>query len=141
MGPHVRKRKAPAKKTSVLSVPSKESILKLMDEIGGDGHGIQDPSLYVKLGFPSDWIAAMTHTFRSNPAGGPKEVIFGAHEQILKEVTGIYSLPAHWKIAEQIGADTSDAAKALGRGTTAARLAAAIRRKLGGADEGETEAS
>jgi hypothetical protein len=86
-----------------------EAILRILPEL--DGHSISHPSLFVKAGFPDEFVKAMT-------------VVHKADLQ-----RGISDLEALHVIAKVIGADKT-AVSSVDRGEAAEQLKDAIRLRL-----------
>jgi len=115
---------------------SSQSIIALMDWIGGDGHsviGVEniDDRKVRELGFtPKEWMifGYMADTYKSDLTN-PKSTITDKHGLPIN-VIGWATLDIQWSIANAIGADTDEASEKHGRGSQAQCLKKAIDRRL-----------
>lgn len=108
---------------------SPESIKKVLETIGGDGHSIHKPELYLDAGMPAEFVGAHTVKYKSERSNY-KRTIFTDGKPV-NELTGVYALDMLYAIAANIGADEREAHSKIGRGFQAGALTEAIYRKLG----------
>ena len=105
---------------------SNEMVKRVIEDTGNDGHQIWMVEKFDYL--PFEFINPLFRVIESEGSG--KYAIFDKDGAIVEEVMGIYSLELLWKVAKDIGADTSIAAKQMGRGFQATALTKAIEDKL-----------
>jgi hypothetical protein len=89
----------------------------------GNGHSVWPPEFLVERGFPADWIKGMV--FREESGDGKYGLTNNQGEKI-DYMDGVYSGAFTRSLAEELGADTSEAQKYSGRGRVAGVLADAI---------------
>jgi hypothetical protein len=92
----------------------------------GDGHTIFSPEHYAPH-FPLTEIAPLGRTYESD--GSPKGTIF-RDGKAMPSVSGVYNLAFLYWLAEQVGADATDARRMMGRGFQAQSLVAAIKQAV-----------
>ena len=97
----------------------KNEIRKLVEEIGGDGHTIWNPS--VLDGFPAEVRGRFVRSFKSSKKD-PKGMIF-VDGQRVEELSGVYGLTLLRSICSDLGLKYEDC---FGRGTEARRATTAI---------------
>jgi hypothetical protein len=115
---------------------SSQSIIALMEWIGGDGHSVLgldslDDRRVRLLGFtPKEWVifGSKAEWFESD-LSDPKSTISDKDGNPIN-VLGWHTLEVSWKIARDIGADTEEASSKFGRGSQASALATAIHARL-----------
>ncbi len=115
---------------------SSESIIALMEWIGGDGHSViglgdVDDRRVRSLGFtPKEWMifGSKAEWFESN-LESPKETIWDKDGNAIN-LRGWHVLSLQWQIARDIGADTTEADKKHGRGSQARALEVAINSRI-----------
>ncbi len=105
----------------------KKVILDLLKVIGGDGHTLYDAADEVFKDIPKDILESVTRVHKSDGTG--KGSIW-KDGQLVEEMTAVYGLNLLWKLANEIGADTTKAGQMMGRGFQAQRLTEAIQEKL-----------
>ena len=107
-----------------------KAILTMVDAINGDGHSLYAADADFFAGMPKEIMESVTHTHKSD--GTYKGTIF-VNGEAVEEMHGVYGLDILWKVANEIGADTSLAGGMVGRGSQARALTQAIREKIGDA--------
>ena len=115
---------------------SSQSIIALMEWIGGDGHSVIgagniDDRKVRELGFTSkEWMifGSKAELFKSNVKSA-KGTIFDKDGNPIN-VRGWYTLTLQWQIANDIGADTDEASEKHGRGSQAQCLKKAIDKRI-----------
>ena len=106
-------------------------LLKLLEEVGGDGHSIYPKEFFIdKFNIPEEIIKYCEHTFSSDDSN-PKSTIFKDGEEI-KELTGVFCLDLHYRIAEDLGLQETvvKAARMQGRWFQAKTLYEGIKEEL-----------
>lgn len=89
----------------------------------GNGHRVWSPEFLVERGFPKDWVKGMV--FREESGDG-KYGLMNSQGEKVDYMDGVYSGAFTRRLAEELGADTSEAQKYSGRGKVAGVLADAI---------------
>lgn len=102
--------------TTFADLPA-ETIINIIDHLGGDGHGLYDPQFLTQLGVPEELIKRVTITHKSD--GTYKGSIFNPDGSVVKEMTAVYSLDLYQIINSDLGLPSS---KMLGRGSEAREL-------------------
>jgi len=106
-----------------------ETISKVLDLIGNDGHTIYGVEEFEKFGLPDEFMERHITVHKSHKTN-PKGMIFGEGGKLLTELRGVYGLDVLWGLANEVGADTEKAARKMGRGGQACELTVSIRRAL-----------
>ena len=94
----------------------------------GDGHTVWKASMFTDMGFSVDAIAPVIERHESD--GSYKGSMYDDHGNVIPSCHGIYGLRFLSHIAREIGADTKDADRMMGRGFRARALGAAILKVL-----------
>ena len=102
--------------TSFAALPS-ETVLGIIEHLGGDGHGLYDPQFLTELGVPEELVERVTTTYKSD--GSYKGSIFDPNGDVIPETTAVYSLDLYRRISGDMGLPGSSA---LGRGFEAREL-------------------
>ena len=89
----------------------------------GNGHSIWSPEYLVECGFPEDWIKGMV--FREESGDGKYGLTNNKGEKV-DYIDGVYAGSFTRSLAEELGADISEAQKYSGRGKVAGVMADAI---------------
>ena len=92
-------------------------------EVVGDGHTIWSPEYLIGCGFPEDWIKGMV--FREESGDGKYGLMNNRGEPV-DYIDGVYAGSFTRSLAEELGADISEAQKYIGRGKVAGVMAGAI---------------
>ena len=103
---------------------SNEVVNKYLEEVGADGHSILKPEYLINIGFTFDFVAK--YAYRQK-AGKGKERLYDDTGKSVAYMDGVYALDFLYGIAENVGADTSEARSKMGRGFQAQELCRAIR--------------
>lgn len=111
-----------------VSRQSDEAIRTYLKEVGADGHGIYKPEYLVKMGFEVAFVAK--YTVREKSGKSYKSQLFDNSGNPVPYIDGVYALSFLYGIAENIGADTSEAMSKMGRGFQAQCLCSAISKVL-----------
>lgn len=120
------KRKPPKLKPGWAAQLPKETIIKVLDVIGGDGHSLFSPAAFIEAGLPKNIVKAFTDVIPSDMRN-PKGMIFDHNGRLLSHLKGVYGLHLLGALARSLGAPTSSA---LGRGFEARQLDKNIRDHL-----------
>jgi hypothetical protein len=107
---------------------SKAAIEKYLKEVGGDGHGIYAPEKFLKMGFDQEFVERYSFVHESD--GSLKGSIYDDNLRVLPEVKGVYALDFIDGIADDVGADKTEANRKMGRGFRAQCLVMAIRKSI-----------
>ena len=112
--------------TAALFKPTqRKQILALLDKIGGDGHGVYDPSLLSE--FPVALQKRFTRILKSDTSSW-KSTLFDSSGNVIKQIKAFYALT----VQECICADLDiEAGSYNGRGFQAQACADAIRKFFG----------
>lgn len=102
-----------------------QTVLAIIDHLGGDGHGLYDPSFLTDLGVPDALVESVTTTYRSD--GSYKGSIFGTDGNVIDETVAVYSLALYRRINRDLGLPGSSM---LGRGFEARQLHGQIENAL-----------
>lgn len=106
-----------------------EAVKKYNETWGGDGHSIIEAESLVDMGFDFEFVSK--HAYDHQSGKHYKEMIFDNKTgEKLDSLFGVYSLDFSYAVAREIGADTTQAAKKMGRGFQAGCLYTAINEKL-----------
>jgi hypothetical protein len=108
------------------SLPA-ETVLAVIDHLGGDGHGFYNPSFLSWLGVPEALVESVTTTHKSD--GSYKGSIFDAEGQVIEETHAVYSLSLYRRISDDLGLPGSTM---MGRGFEARQLHGQIKDALSG---------
>jgi len=106
------------------SLPA-ETVLAVIDHLGGDGHGLYDPSFLTELGVPEALVESVTTTHKSD--GSYKGSIFDAEGCLIEETQAVYSLSLYRRISDELGLPGSTM---MGRGFEARQLHSQIKNAL-----------
>ena len=106
-----------------------ETIRSVLDLIGNDGHTIYGVDEFKKFGLPDEFMERHITVHKSHKTN-PKGMIFGEGGKLVPELKGVYGLDMLWGLANEVGADTGEAARKMGRGGQACELTISIRRAL-----------
>ena len=120
-----------AKKQVVPRQESIEAIKTVLKDYCGDGWIILKPEYLIKSGFSWDFVSPLVYTEKTNKRAGPKGQLYDNDGNPVDKITGVYTLTMWYAIANNIGADTTEASNKSGRGFQAQCLAQAITQKLG----------
>jgi hypothetical protein len=112
--------------TAKFNERQQDKILALMDQIGGDGHGVYDPSIL--SAFPDALQKRFTYKIKSDTSCW-KSTLYDAAGKVIEEITAVYSLSVHEGICADLGIDAGSYS---GRGFRAQACCAAIKKFFGG---------
>lgn len=112
-------------KSTFLQHVNKVRLINYLEESGGDGWSINDPSYYTDIGFKLEDLPVQT--YKSNTSD-PKSTLFDNEGKVLKQLKGVYNLTFLRKLAREIGAESNTGM--LGRGFEAQALTRNIRKVL-----------
>ena len=105
-----------------------KKLLKVMEEIGGDGWTVWLPEFFVdKLGIPDELIQQSVREIESD-LSHPKSTVFDENNKPILKCTGIPSLPFHYRICTDLGINTDTELQ--GRGFRAQHFAKLIKEKV-----------
>ncbi len=109
---------------------TKREAQRLIDYIGGNGHGIFELAKVVEgADVPESKLECWVHTYKSDTSS-PKETIFAPDGSVMDELKGIYGLSLIESIASALGCHSPME----GRGSRCRDLTAQVRAKLREAD-------
>ena len=111
-------------KTTFATIPA-ETVLAVIDYLGGDGHGLYDPVILTERGVPASLVKRVTTTYKSD--GSYKGSIFDAEGQVIAETHAVYSLALYRHINSDLGLPSSTM---MGRGFEARQLHDQIKNAL-----------
>jgi hypothetical protein len=123
---HSMKRKSGRPKPGWAEALPKETILKALDYINGDGHSLYAPVAFTELGIPRNIVRHYTRVYSSD-IRNPKEMMFDQRGRFVSHMKGIYGLDILRALANDLNAPDSSA---LGRGFEARELTKNIKDKL-----------
>jgi len=103
-------------KTTFATIPA-QTVMAVIDYLGGDGHGLYDPNFLTELGVPEPLVTSVTTTHRSD--GTYKGSIFDANGDLITETRAVYSLSLYRAINSDLGLPGSSM---MGRGFEARQL-------------------
>ena len=112
-----------------------QTVLDVIEYLGGDGHGLYDPAFLTDRDVPDALVARVTTVHKSD--GSYKGSIFAPDGSVIEETRAVYSLDLYRAINRDLGLPGSSM---LGRGFEARQLhgqieAALNERKNDGGDE------
>lgn len=103
-------------KTTFATIPA-ETVLAVIDYLGGDGHGLYKSEFLTERGVPATLVKRVTTTYKSD--GTYKGSIFDAEGQVIPETRAVYSLSLYRHINSDLGLPGS---RMMGRGFEAREL-------------------
>jgi len=106
---------------------TKEAIEKYLHQYGGDGWTILKPMSLVEMGFTPEFVQKHTKIHESGDA--PKDTIF-IENGIAAKLQGVYCLEFLYGIANDCGADQTEAKQKTGRGFQAGCLCRSVLKKI-----------
>jgi hypothetical protein len=80
---------------------SADMLVKICDELGGDGHTIWSPEILTRVGVPQEFVESVTQTYKSD--GSPKGSIFDDKGNVKASETGVYGLSVYRRIGRDLG--------------------------------------
>ena len=87
-------------KQTFASLPA-QTVLDVIDFLGGDGHGLYDPSFLTERGVPEVLVNRVTTVHKSD--GTYKGSIFDAEGKVITQTRAAYSLDVYRTINRDLG--------------------------------------